>query len=367
MRENPFFYGSVVSGNHFCNRTKELQELIYNMQSGLNLFLYAPRRFGKTSLVLKAIKQSNMEYIFLDFMSLIDERGFINEYFNAISKNIDTPTEKIVKFFKNTLNIRPNITVNFTDSGEPNFKLDFFTKEQKTTLKEVLELPYLYAKHKNKKVIVAFDEFQEVTRLGIENTLRSVVQHHENHVSYVFFGSKKSMMKELFLDTKRAFYKSVKHVNIKEISKSEWTKYIQNGFEKYNKTISNECINIILQASKCFPYYTQQISYELFSKTEKVATQNIVLDTINFILQGEEDLFLSDFSHLSTNQKKALFLLIYANGEKIYTQETMQEFNFTSSSLKKAIEGLLSKDVIDLKEKKYYFQDPLFEMYLKRL
>jgi AAA+ ATPase superfamily predicted ATPase len=366
MIKKPFHYGGTVDNVHFCNRVKETKELITDIDTGLNVLLYAPRRFGKTSLVLHTLKQAQYPYIFLDFMSIVDTDEFINEYFNAISKSLDTTADKVVDFFKKVLGIRPNISVDFDMSGSPTFKLNFSSNESKTVLKEVLELPYLYAKYHNKRVVVVFDEFQEVVNLAIEDKLRSVVQHHEDLVSYIFLGSKKSIMQNLFFDKTKPFYKSVKHIPIDKIEDDEWREYIKKGFETYHKSISNECIGDILHASKGFPYYTQQIANELFNNTVDTVELDMVQSAIDSILEKEEDLFLNEWNHLSQYQKKALKLLIYANGENIYTKDTMTKFNFTSSSLKKAVEGLLSKDVIDLKGGKYYFQDPLLELFLKR-
>ncbi|WP_419782399.1 AAA family ATPase [Malaciobacter marinus] len=367
MIKKPFHYGGTVDNQHFCNRTSEIKELTTDIDTGLNLLLYAPRRFGKTSLVLHTLKQTKYKYIFLDFMSIVDEYEFINEYFNAISKSLDTTADKVVEFFKKILKVKPNITVDFDISGNPSFKLNFLHKENATVLKEVLELPYLYAKYHNKKVVVIFDEFQEVVNLEIEDKLRAVLQHHEDMVSYIFLGSKKSIMTNLFFDRSKPFYKSVKHIPIDKIGFNNWQKYIKNGFETNNKKIEDNHIKMILEVSKGFPYYTQQIASELFNMTEKVVVSEVVQEAIDSILEKEEDLFLNEWNHLSQQQKKALKFLIHFGGENIYQKEKMVEYNFTSSSLKKAIEGLVAKDVIDTKKSRFYLQDPLFELYLSRM
>src|SRR6056297_1695473 len=111
IRKSPFYYGGVVKDEYFCNRSKETKELVADIDSGLNVLLYAPRRFGKIEYA----------YIFLDLMSIVDTEEFINEYFNAISKYINTPSDKVV-----------------------------------TLLNEVLEFPFRYAEHQNKKVVVVF-------------------------------------------------------------------------------------------------------------------------------------------------------------------------------------------------------------------
>ena len=300
-------------------------------------------------------------------MSIVDEHEFINEYFNAISKSFNTTADKVVEFFKNILKIKPSISVNFDLNGNPSFKLNFLHKENSTILKEVLELPYLYAKHYNKRVVVIFDEFQEVVNLGIEDKLRAVLQHHEDMVSYIFLGSKKSIMTNLFFDRSKPFYKSVKHIPIDKIEATHWCKYIQNGFEINNKKINEEHIDMILEVSKGFPYYTQQIASELFNITEKIVSIEAVKHAIASILEKEEDLFLNEWNHLSQQQKKALKFLIHFGGENIYQKDKMVEYNFTSSSLKKAVEGLVAKDVIDSKKNSFYLQDPLFELFLNRM
>lgn len=125
MIKKPFHYGGTVDKQYFCNRTKEIQELKTDIDTGLNVLLYAPRRFGKTSLVLHMLRQTEYQYIFLDFMSIVDEHEFINQYFNAISKSLNTTADKVVDFFKKILKIKPNISVDFDVSGAPSFNSPF--------------------------------------------------------------------------------------------------------------------------------------------------------------------------------------------------------------------------------------------------
>jgi len=367
ITRKPFYYGGVVADAHFCNRLGEINELIADIDTGLNVLLYAPRRFGKTSLVLKALGRTQHAYVFLDLMGIVDEQEFINEYFNAVSKSLTSTADKAVNLFKKILGLKPNIAVDFDASGTPSFRLGLLPGESKSVLKEVLDLPYKYAQYRNQKVVVVFDEFQEVVNLGIAEKLRSVLQHHGDSVSYIFLGSKKSIMQNLFFDKNKPFYKSVKHLPIDKISDQDWRQFIKQGFASHQKQIDDEAIGTILGISKGFPYYTQQIANEIFGMTEDKVEPGIVQAAITSILGKEEDLFLSEWERLSQHQKKALKLLIHAGGVNIYAKETMACFNFTSSALKKAVEGLLAKDVIDHKTSRYYFQDPLFEFWLWRL
>jgi AAA+ ATPase superfamily predicted ATPase len=54
---NPFSYGTIVKGPYFYDRKLEVQRIVSTLSGRNNLVLFAPRRFGKTSLVFRAIDE----------------------------------------------------------------------------------------------------------------------------------------------------------------------------------------------------------------------------------------------------------------------------------------------------------------------
>ena len=172
-------------------------------------------------------------------------------------------------------------------------------------------------------------------------------------------------MKKMFFNKNSAFYKSVKHLPIAEIPFAEWSLFIKNGFKEKGIDINYEAIEKILTISNGFPYYTQQIAYELFNVCDSGVDDINIKDTVRSILDREEDLFLQEWENLSLNQKKALKLIIVVKGDNLYGSNTMNMFGLNGSSLKKAVEGLINKDVIDKSANRYYLQDPMFEYYVR--
>src|ERR1700716_4672381 len=55
--ENPFSYGSPVRAEHFTDRREELADIVARMLGGQNVILLSPRRYGKTSLLFKAMEE----------------------------------------------------------------------------------------------------------------------------------------------------------------------------------------------------------------------------------------------------------------------------------------------------------------------
>jgi AAA+ ATPase superfamily predicted ATPase len=68
---NPFSYGTIVRGDYFYDRKEECDRIVTTLTNGNNLVLFAPRRYGKTSLVFRAIEElekQGVTCIYFDFL-----------------------------------------------------------------------------------------------------------------------------------------------------------------------------------------------------------------------------------------------------------------------------------------------------------
>jgi AAA+ ATPase superfamily predicted ATPase len=373
MRENgnPFYFGNEVYNSDFCNRREELKELQKDIDSGLNVLLYAPRRFGKTSLIkklqAKLKKKKEYTFIYFDFFSVSSVDEFIQKYFNTIVKSFETVPQKALNLFKTTLQFRPNISVTLNSKGDVSYNLSIVKKELNNTFEDVLNLPFIYAKKFKKKVIVVFDEFQEIEQFSIEKKLRSVIQTHSREVAYLFSGSKKSILTQMFNDKQRAFYKSVKHLIIDQISEADWITFIQKKFVKTDMYISVEYINKVFKITNGFPYYMQQLMYVIWEKTTKDVNDKIINSALTDVLQRESDLYELVWTNLTPNQKKTLKYIVQNRGENIYSNNNLSDFDISATTLKSTIEALIKKDVCDKKENRYYLIDPFMEYWLQNI
>ncbi len=198
---NPFYFGGTVSNEDFCNRKKELAELKRDIFSGINILLYSPRRFGKSSILLRLkeeLESEKFKVIFLDLFPIVDEKDFINRYFDKIVKTLVSKKEKVIQFLKELVNLNFSINSTLKPDGSITFSVSFSPKEKKTVLKEILEIPFLYATKNNINVAVIFDEFQEVENLGLEKEIRTVIQNHGRNVFMYFQEAKRAFLPRFF-------------------------------------------------------------------------------------------------------------------------------------------------------------------------
>jgi uncharacterized protein len=188
---NPFQYGGVVSGDAFCNRKQEIGDLLKAMESGEKLFVYSERRFGKTSLVrfvLDKLPKKQFVSAYVDLWPTDGAFSFAGVTAKALAESMNTRAEKMLEMAKSFFGrLSPSITINNEGKPEVTFGAKSFG-EPGRELDEVLEAPQKIALQGRRKVVVVFDEFQQILEYGsdkVERQLRSIIQTHAD-VSYIF-------------------------------------------------------------------------------------------------------------------------------------------------------------------------------------
>lgn len=369
---NPFRFGVVVEGDQFFNREKEVAEIKFDLKSGVNLIIYSPRRYGKTSLIYKVKKELEKEghiCIYIDFFKIYSEKRFIEIFGGEIIKNQGTLKKAIQKFREFIQGIIPQVT--FDQNGEPKISFQFVSQKiDQTDLARVIDFPEKISDN-GKKVIVIFDEFQEIENLNgdsFEKILRSQIQFH-NHTSYVFMGSKTHLLLNMFQNKEKALYKSGKFYPLAKIDENEMSRFISMQFEKNGFEIDIKIAKKIVEYAYDIPHYIQQLSYQIWSKTiesgKKVSDEDLVFG-VDKIIDQQYDYYLEIFNKLSPYQKKVLRALTNS-AENVYSSEyTLQHDLSGASSTQRAIAKLTDIGIINKQQNSFSFTDPFFRMFLQK-
>ncbi|EKD40888.1 MAG: hypothetical protein ACD_74C00137G0006 [uncultured bacterium] len=367
--QNPFVFGGTVAGSDFCGREKELAELKKDALSGQNVLVFASRRYGKTSMLevfREARKKEGLKCMYVDVSRALDTPQFVDEYFNAFARELGG-VERAIETIKNKLGF--GLSFSIKQPGSPMdfaYSLDVGVKEKQVSLEQVMTLPFSYAKKEKELFIVIIDEFQETAKLGIEAKLRSIFQTHGRNVAYLFAGSKKSILLQMFGDKGRPFYQSVKTMHLGGIPIREWRGFISDRFALAGKKISNELISKIVTLADGCPYLVQHLCYVLWD----IATGTIKDDDLNkaldVVLAREDYQYGMSWDMLSLTQQK-MALILAGEPEELYAKDTLTQYGMVASAAQKALAGLWMKDVADrIEGGKHTFQDPFFKLWLLR-
>ncbi|HBE72692.1 MAG TPA: hypothetical protein DDW31_01075 [candidate division Zixibacteria bacterium] len=373
---NPFQYGGVVLEDSFCNRKKELAEIIRVMENSGRAFLYSERRFGKTSLVrlaLRKLDEKKFIAVYADLWPTDGDLSFIEEMAKAVAKSANKPADKALKFAKSIFQrLTPSLTVD--EDGKPQVTFGMSRQAQVgPSLEEVLEAPAKMAARERKKVVVILDEIQRVLEYDsdlVERKIRSVIQHHKN-VSYIFLGSRKHLVHRMFLDKSRPLYRAAVHLALKDISLHDWTPFIRRRFINTGKVIRQEQIGIVYKLTQGHPFYTQQLCHVIWEMCEpkKVVSADIVKIAMEKVFLRESYAYTLLWESLAKNQKR--FLVGLAREQlsvKPFSDKFLRQYQLGSaSSAQRVVKTLLERDIIDHENGSFIILDRFLRTWIQKM
>jgi len=369
--KNPFIYGEEVSGEYFCDRKEEIKELLRDIMNSQNVIIFSPRRYGKTSLIKEVLRRTSGILTFcVDLYPAINKQKFIEQYATGISKGLLGKKETILKTIKDLLpRIIPKVVVK--TEGEIDWEFDFDrTKKISPVLDDLLVAVKNRADKTGQKAVLVFDEFQEIVNYEddeIERKMRSVFQTHHN-VSYIFMGSKRHLMNDLFNNPNRPFYKSGKHFPLGKIKREDFVPFIEEKFRTWKYQLKRETINYILNLTECHPYYTQMLCHIMWEETE---SKNITPEGIDLcfkkLITRESSSYFNIWEGLSQGQKQLLVAMAHEETTEPFRADFIRRYNLSSpSSVQKAIKTLIEKEIIERTNSTYTISDLFFKHWLKR-
>ncbi|VAW16213.1 hypothetical protein MNBD_BACTEROID05-1096, partial [hydrothermal vent metagenome] len=353
--QNPFAYGKEVSGENFWNREKEIKELCRDIVNGQNVIIFSQRRFGKTSLikeVFNVCQRKGILTIYVDLYPVLAEEEFVCTYAKAVAETmlgtLEKQLKKVVGFFQK---IQPSFSVG--EDGNMVCNVAINKQDFVPALEDVLASVERYAKSKNKKVAVCFDEFQQIGQFKtdrIEKIMRSIIQKQKN-VAYIFMGSKKHLIFDMFNNSHRPFYRSGKSFPLEKIEGKKLCSFIKDKFINSKKDIQDELIEKIVDICEGHPYYIQYLCHITWEKVEdkKRVLRSDLLDSLDLLLRREASTYEATWDLLTVKQRQVLKSLSKADvKEKIFSAGFLQKHNLGSaSSLQRTLSSLIEKDLID--------------------
>ena len=372
--KNPFVYGEEVTGDAFWNRTKEIQELSRDIHNGQNVIIFSARRYGKTSLiktVLEKVRKEGVLTVYVDLYPAITKEKFVEIYAKAVSRSLGKPTQRILDTVKRLFpKLIPKIVIR--GEGEAEFEFDYEPRSVfKASLPDLLNAVHKRALEEKKEACVAFDEFQEITNYAddeVEKEMRTVFQSHRN-VSYIFLGSKKHLFGKLFQDPNRPFYKSGKHMPLGRLPLSEVKKYVKERFAQGKIKLTQEVLSLIGGRSGGHPYYTQLLCHILWDECldGKEISEKDVSQDLEKMLERESQVYETILDGLTQTQKNLLIALSSEPKAQIFSSPFLSRFHLGSaSSIQRAFQGLIERDILDKENDHVIFQDPFFSPWLQK-
>lgn len=375
--ENPFRYGEVVAGEWFTDRDRELAELAGDIRSGQNVVIISPRRYGKTSLVMRAIEQLRRERVLVAYLDLFrapTKDRFADHLAAALYSGLVAPVERVlqkaIELFQRTP-VRPKVTIR--PDGTPSFEFTIGdrSRDLDATIESLLTLPGQIARDRKRPVAVIFDEFQEVISIdrNLPALMRAVFQL-QTEVSHVFLGSRRHLMQRVFTDENEPMYRLAKPLPLGPIDAAEFTAFIRSRFATTSNAITGDAIERILAITDRHPHDTQELSYfawALANSSGQPATPATVDRALGRLIDAEDARYTMLWEGLSPHQRLMLIALL-SEGAGVYSEDYRRRHRLgPASSVQRSMERLIERDLIEtVPPAGYRIQDVFFQAWLLR-
>ena len=373
MIDNPFVTNGYAGPEYFCDRVEETALLTNLLTNGNNVALMSPRRVGKTDLMKHCFQQDDVRdnyYCFIiDIYATNSLRDFVNMFGKSILEALKPKGRKVWESFLSTLlSVRSEIS--FDINGNPVWGLGVgsMTPPQ-TTLDEI----FAYLRSADKHCLVAIDEFQQIlyyTDRNIEAALRTQIQQCPN-ANFIFAGSQRHLMSEMFLSPARPFYQSVVPMSLYPISLERYWAFANPQFAKNgNRQVTYKVVETVYQRFEGITANVQRMMNMLYMLTPKGETCDIdMIDrAIDTYLQLSSEYYAELLRQMPEKQRN-VFLAIAAEGrvKSISGGKFAHKYHLPSaSSVVSAVKGLLEKDFITQTDNVYYVYDRFFQLWLEK-
>ena len=347
---NPFIVEGYITKEYFCDRKNELKLLHRNVLNGSNTTLISPRKMGKSGLIFRYFEElsakNSAKFIYIDVYSTRSLSDFIKMMAEAILLKFPEKTTIGKKFMKFLKGLRPLISFDpFT--GSPQIQIEYQSPQERIYTLQGL---FSFLEEQNTLIVIAIDEFQQISEYpekNIEALLRTYIQQLKN-IRFIFCGSNKSMMTEIFTSAKRPFFASTRLLHLDKIESAEYKKFIRNHFETNKKHIEDEALELILDLTKSHTFYTQNLCNYIFSMRVKVIDIKVVKMAMAAILKENESYFFQ-YRQLLTSDQWNYMIAVAKEDEvsQVTAQKFISKYNIgTPANSRRILKALIEKELV---------------------
>jgi AAA+ ATPase superfamily predicted ATPase len=376
---NPFTFGDLALDEAFTDREAELRELTSDMRNGQNVLVYAPRRYGKSSLVIRAAQEVQRRRVlvgYCDLMRTPTKERFAAALAKTIYADIASPVgqaiERAANLFRG-LRVTPTMEVDPVDGS---LRFTFQPGRRRAdiddTIERLLELPAELAVERKRRAVLVFDEFQEILTLDkrFPNLMRAVFQA-QPEVGHVYLGSKRHLVEKIFNDRNEPFWRSAKRLELGPIPPAKFAGFIRSRFEQGARRITDDALRLVLGATGGQPYATQELAYFLWELVPQggEATDAVAAHALEDAIRSESNHLWGLWDGAAPQQRSVMLALAEEPTRSIYSTAYQERHDLPRTpSLQTALNALTSREVVgrDPATGEYVLIEPFLGEWLRR-
>ena len=371
---NPFIVGKYLSDRYFCDRSEETEFLRKQVLNGRDIALISPRRIGKSGLIQHFFHQPDIQKNYYLFYIDIYATTSLTEFVYTLGKEIyaqlkSQSTAWKEKFFQLISSFRVGFKLD-SMTGSPTLDIGLGDIQMpQTTLDEIFN----YINEADKPCIIAIDEFQQIgeyTEKNIEALLRTKIQQC-NRANFIFAGSKRHMMANMFNSPAKPFYQSAISMGLEPIPIDTYTDFATRLFEERGKHLERNLVEMVWNRFGGYTWFVQMMMNELYALTPPAGNchQEMMDTALQNVIMTQENSYKDLLANLPPRQKIVLQAIAKEGiARNITSANFIKKYNLNSaSSVQSAVKLLIKNDFVTQVDNTYRVYDYFFAEWLAKV
>ena len=364
---NPFFIKGYHGPEFFCDRVAETKKILAAVENGRDVTLMAPRRYGKTGLIHNVFSklQKGFGPVYMDIFQISNLTEFTKAFSSRVVSELATPIEKtgkgLLDFFRCC---RPTATPQ--PDGRVEFSFNIVPDDAEATLKDTFD----FLESRKVEPVVAIDEFQQVREFpekGVEAMLRSYVQFcSRSH--FIFAGSKKHLMEEMFALPRGPFYQSTQLMNIDVIDRNSFSSFAEGFFRRSGRCFDRDSFEYLYDRFNGVTWYLQVVLNRVWERESGLDSQEAVDETVEQLIDEGEPTY-SDLLLSQTVSAQSVLKAVAAEGivKEISAKALIDKYSLpVGSTIRSLVRELVDRNLVYKSTAGYSIYDQLFSLWLRR-
>jgi hypothetical protein len=370
---NPFHYGTPVEGVRFTGRERELEAVLSRMRNGVNVVLLSPRRYGKTSLLLRAEAELSRgaRPAAVVKANVLRSRDLSTLVAQLTASAYHVPggrwhrARQAVPEFLRRLRLRPTVT--FDDQGKPAFAFaaDLASPDADDVIADLYGL--LDEEVGSRPAVLVLDEFQAITAHGahLPDLLKALADAHPR-VSLVVAGSRRHLMERLVTAEGAPLYGMAQKVALGPIPDEVMAAFLRERAAAGARPMGEEAARLTLALAGPVPNDIQHLAYEAFELAGRRIDGAAVLRGLDQAVAHEASGYAEVFAGRPPGQRRVLVALAAGLAQPVFSAAFARAVGLAgSNSVKRAVDALEADEIVTLRDGRPAVADPFFAAWLR--
>lgn len=378
--QTPFRFGQIVGAEYFTDREAEMRSLADDIRHGLDVVLISPRRFGKTSLMLRVIdglRHDGVLTAYIDLLRAPSKERLAAHLAAAIYGGLESPfdraRQRAATFFQH-LRIHPKPTLNSDGSLSFDFGIGMADEDPDAdaTLEQLLSMPAAIARERHCRVALVLDEFQEVIELDphLPALMRSIFQT-QGEVAHIFLGSRQHLLRRVFTARGQPLYRLARPMALGPIEAAVFVPFLRDRFATGRSQITTEAARRLVEITEGHPNDTQELghfAWALAVAEGRAATVDVVERALDTVVDAEDARFTEVWESLTPHQRLVLLVIALEEGTGLYREEIQRRHRLgPATRIQKAVRRLVDRELVEPTARAgYRVPDVFLRAWLKR-